>query len=152
MDTAEDTDDQHLGPDAGEDDDDSSNDDEADDDNGEADAADQAESSGGPTKAKPKKRRSKGRKSHKKKSTRETLPDPNFNTSDDICAQLSMTNVAFDYSEDDFDQITSGKVGIGIGEGRELTYIDPPRRPPMMRNFRMSLVGSTIPTLRPPLQ
>jgi len=88
-----------------------SNEDEEDGEEGEDGGGDgQPESSSSkPTRAASKKKRSKARKS-KRKSAREALPDPSLNSSDVICASLGMTNVDFEYTPDDYQEITSGKV------------------------------------------
>lgn len=56
-----------------------------------------------------KKKGRKGKKSSKSGASREQLPDPYAHSSDDLCTLHGLTNVEFDPTDDDFEQITSLK-------------------------------------------
>lgn len=58
---------------------------------------------------KSKKKKGKGRRSTKKRSNKE-LPDPTMTSMEDICNELQLNNVDLEYTDEDFEQITSAKV------------------------------------------
>uniref|UniRef100_A0A914C339 Uncharacterized protein n=1 Tax=Acrobeloides nanus TaxID=290746 RepID=A0A914C339_9BILA len=77
-----------------------------------AEDGDFTEASGDPSSSKVRRRKGKGRRSSKKGkpvSAKESLPDPNSMSSEEICSQLGLTNVEFEYTADDFETITSLK-------------------------------------------
>ncbi|KAI1709997.1 CHDCT2 domain-containing protein [Ditylenchus destructor] len=64
----------------------------------------------GPSKStKSRKKKGRSKKSSKKKGSKEVMPDPYNNTSDEVCAQLGVSNVDFEYTEEDHELITSLK-------------------------------------------
>uniref|UniRef100_A0A183BL78 PHD-type domain-containing protein n=1 Tax=Globodera pallida TaxID=36090 RepID=A0A183BL78_GLOPA len=56
-----------------------------------------------------KKKGRKGKRSSRSGGSREQLPDPYVHSGVELCTILSMANVDFEYTEDDFENITSGK-------------------------------------------
>lgn len=79
------------------------------DDNAEDDSYVEAETSKSSRRGK---RRAKSRRVGKKRggSTRDVLPDPATASIEEICNQLELNDVELEYTEEDFEQITSLKV------------------------------------------
>lgn len=54
----------------------------------------------------------KGRGKLKTKVGKDSLPDPCTSTSDDMCTSMGIVNVDLEYTEEDFETITTAKVNL----------------------------------------